>query len=621
MSIRLTTALFSAALALAATFFFLSGMSSRDVIHLYARSSVPDVYQVYESAGPGPSGLKSMPNNYFPRVHGAGTVPVSFPVSEKMYQFRIRPGERPAAITIVKVCLERSLFVTRCIDGGSLPGYIDIAHDAIASVNNGELIVECKSVEPYLQFSPRLVSLLRPPADPPLFFVLSLLGLAAAAFLFCFFYSWVTPLAGLWNLAATWVFLGAALIRGCFFVNYTGGAASDSLLFENYLQSHLFVLPGIRGIVYPLFIAMFPPRATALYLTQLLLGALGSVMVLVLMQSVKTPSRWDILWALAATSIPTLVAMEMVELSESLSLFLVLCILFAFRGIQLHRTSIAVAGLGAGCALLYHTKPQFGFMIVLFALLLIFSKLRSLRAVAAFCAPVLALQLLVTVANVSAGNFRGVTSTLGYSLFDHAQQFLTCPGTDPDPRIQYYCNARAAIGSAGNPTGYTAWVIYPAMHGLQELFPQATAGYARLSFHLIATHPLSYARTVSKSFLDFWIDDVPMVPGVLGGRGANWILPLDRLLRRAIEIAFFLSLFAFLFRRARRIGDDTVFCLAAIFTVFGSAAVQALAESGNEQARFAVPTMPLLPIVAVYLAGIIRECLYNKVGFEGLASS
>jgi hypothetical protein len=412
--------------------------------------------------------------------------------------------------------------------------------------------------------------------------------------------------------------LGAGAIRGAFFAAYQGGFASDSLLFENYLHVHIFVLPGIRGIFYPAFLSLFPLRSTALFAAQSLLGAIGAVIVLELLHSIKRPSRWDILWAVLATSVPTLLAMELVDLSESLSLFLVLVSLMAFRGLQLNKTGVAgVAGLGACCALLYHTKPQFGFTIVLFALAILLTRLRSLPSFAAFCAPVLAMQLLVTVVNSSAGNFRGVTSTLGYSLFDHAQQFLTCPSSDPEPRIQYFCRARAETGTNGNPTGYTAWVIFPSMHGLQELFHQTTAGYASLSFHLIATHPVSYAISVSRSFIDFWIDDVPMAAGVITGPSKKTLLPLDLYLRRAIEVAFALSLVGLLLRRSRQDGDRSVFCFVMLSTVFGSAAVQALAESGNEQARFAVPTMPLLLLVTVYLAGIIRDYSSKKV-FAGL---
>jgi hypothetical protein len=316
--------------------------------------------------------------------------------------------------------------------------------------------------------------------------------------------------------------------------------------------------------------------------------------------------------------------MEVIVLSESFTLFLLLATLLAFRSLQLQGVKVAAAaGLGATCALLYHTKPQFGFVIVLFAMALLFSRLRSFRSIAAFGAPVLALQILVVVIDSSAGNFRGVTSMLGYSLFDHAQQLLTCPSSDSDPHVQYYCQARAAIGNAGAPTGYTAWLIYPAMHGLQESFPEATADYAKLSFRLLAAHPVWYVGSAARSFWDFWTDDVPMVAPVFAGRGANMILALDRFLRRGIEIGFFVSLAALFFERVWRDGDRFFFGAVTALTVLGSATVQALAESGNEQARFAVPTMPLLTIVTVYLAAMIlaREPHYNVVESERPAFS
>jgi hypothetical protein len=605
---RLSIAAISCAvLAAGGAFVLLSGLNSRDVIHLYARSNTPDVYEIFETSGPNFAGQQSAANNYIPRVAKGGTVPVSFPVSSKVYQLRIDPGTQPVPVVIVQLCLERDLFVTHCVEGKYLAGYVDQAHEVALSADDGGLNVESKGGDPYFLLSPRLMAVLQPAADVPLFLVKCLIALAAAVFFFCFFYSWVAPLTGFWNLEATLTFMGAVAIRAYFFANYGRGTVSDSALFENYLHQHLFLMPGIRGILYPSFLALFPPRGTAVFLTQSLLGAVGAVMVLFLLRSMKRASRWDILFALAATSIPTLVVMEAIILSESLAAFLVLAALVAFRSLQLHGFRISVsAGLGAACAMLYHTKPQFGFTILLFAVTLLLAHRRSIGAIVAFGAPVLALQGLVIVINTSAGNFHGVTSTLGYSLFDHAQQLLTCPGSDPDPHIEYYCRARAALGASGNPTSYTAWVIYPAMHELRELFPEVTADYARLSFKLIAAHPVWYAGSAARSFYRFWVDDVPMVPAAIGRRNQNVVLPIDRFLRIGFEVSFFLSFAVLLSRRVRDDRNRLLCFLLTILIVLSSAAVQALAESGIEQARFAVPTMPLMLTAAIFAAGMTR---------------
>jgi hypothetical protein len=619
MPLRLAAALLCAVLAITAAAFLFAGLSSRDILHIYARSSLMDYFQVLET-GPGSNGQKPASNNYFPRVSGAGSVPVSFPVSSNATQIRIYPGYRPTSVAIVRVCLERSFFIDRCIDGAKIAGYIDPGdngqlRNATISTEGRELIVNGTASEPYFQLSPDLVSVLRPAHDLPLLFCLTFLSLVWSAFLFSFFHSWIVPLFRLWSPAATYVFLAAGVIRAIFFSTHPGGAVSDSLLFENYLHTHLFVLPGIRGIFYPAFLSLFPLRSSYLYLTQMLLGAIGAVVVFSIIRSMNKPSRWDLLWALLATSVPTLLAMELIDFSESMSVFLVLVALLAFRGIQQNGASVlAVSGLGAACTLLYHTKPQFGFLIVVFAITILFTSIRSIRTIAAFCAPVLAMQLVVTHVNASAGNFHGVTSTFGYSLFNHAQQFVSCPSADPEPRIQFFCRARAEMGTKESPTSYTAWVIYPSMHELQELFPQTTAGYASLSLHLISGHPVSYAGSVVRSFLKFWIDDVPMVAGIVDGPDRNVILSVDRYLRRAIEFAFFLSLTGLFIPGLGNDRDRRVFCLITLLTIFGSATVQALAESGNEQARFAVPTMPLLLVVTTYLAGILLDRFYTRVG-------
>ena len=110
-------------------------------------------------------------NNYFPRVSGEGTVPVSFPLSSGANQFRIYPGDRPTTVAIVRVCLERSLFINHCIDGATIAGSIDHAHNATISVNNRELIVNGTAPGPYFEVSPKLMTLLRPASDLPLRFV------------------------------------------------------------------------------------------------------------------------------------------------------------------------------------------------------------------------------------------------------------------------------------------------------------------------------------------------------------------------------------------------------------------------------------------------------------------
>jgi hypothetical protein len=97
----------------------------------------------------------------------------------------------------------------------------------------------------------------------------------------------------------------------------------------------------------------------------------------------------------------------------------------------------------------------------------------------------------------------------------------------------------------------------------------------------------------------------------VGHRGEKVILPLDRCLRIGIEVCFLLSLAGLLLTPLR--GDCSLFCVVLILLVLGSATVQALAESGNEQGRFAVPTIPLLMMVTVYLAIRVREGRVERI--------
>ena len=213
--------------------------------------------------------------------------------------------------------------------------------------------------------------------------------------------------------------------------------------------------------------------------------------------------------------------------------------------------------------------------------------------------------------NFSSGNFRGASSTLGYSLFDHAQKIVACPSSSPDPLIRYYCKARAALGPHQDPTAYTAWVIEPAMLTLHEPFFQVTNRYTALSLKLIARRPDLYARTVSNSFVDFWTGDVPMVLSVLLGGGLRQIMiaeaPAERVARDAVALAFFLAMGTALALRIAPDRDGFLFCFLTVTIVMTSSVLQALVESGRETPRFAIPTEPLLIIAIVYLFARIRR--------------
>jgi hypothetical protein len=599
-------------------------MAGQDVIHLYVRSPVTDFYRLYLDTGAGFADREFMSNTFFPTDPADSGPRVNFPLPPQTQGLRIALGEQPGSvIPIVRLCIERSLFVSRCLDGGNLAQYVVRTQEATAAANGNELSVHSSGYRPSVVFGKWLLEVLRPPVDASLFVVRLAIFIAAAAFFFCFFLALLRPMAAWWTRDALLLFAIAAALRALLFALFRPSTVSDSFLYLTYLQSDLFETPGLRGITYPAFLTLFGAHRDALFTVQFLLGAAGSVIVLLLLRSLKRPSRWDLLWALVATSVPALLAMESLILAESLSLFLILVALLIFRWLQANPPSaISTAGLGAACALLAHTKPQFGFMAVLLAAILVIPRFwpkpdwrQSVQRLAAFGAPVLALQFLALTLNFSYGNFRGTSSTLGYSLFDHGQQSIVCPTTSSDPHIRYYCEAQAALPPHGDPYGYTAWVMFPTMHRLQEPFYRATKDYEELSVRLIAQHPRLYVRTVWNSFVGFWTGEIPMVRHFLifGDRDHpalhNFMTKLarvDRLFRDAIELAFFLLIVAAAFRRIPPNRDDILFGALMVTIVMASSILQALVESGRENPRFETPTEPLLTITIVYLVARLR---------------
>lgn len=562
------------AIALFAAAVVAQEFAAQDVVHVYATSSLT---QFYRSTLDGKDGMAA---TYFPREGR-----VNFPLPGATKTLKITLGETPGGlISGVRVCIERGLLVTRCAAGSALVSNI--------SLDQAEL------------------SKLRPSRDLPLFLVHCAFFVLATAFFYAFCYALLQPAFAWWTPDAALVFLAAACERIVFFRFFEPGGVSDSDLFLRYFQFHIFGIPGIRGVVYPAFTTLFSGHNFPLFTVQFLFGSLGAVMVLMMVRSFKRPSRWDMVWALVAASLPVLVAMEGLILSESLSLFLMLAVLLAFRWLQKDRASLtSLAGLGAACALLQNTKPQFSFVPLLLAAAIAFPWRQAPKRLIIFGAPVLGLYLFAGALDYSRGNFLGVSSTLGYSLFDHAQQGIDCRESSSDPHIQYYCEARQALGPNGDPYGYTAWVIFPAMHRLGEPFHVVTERYAALSFHLIAQHPRLYANTVMQSFWTFWTGEIPMVSNLLARSNhpviqkiANIVVPIERWIRDAIVLLFFLAIVAAIVLGIRPDRDAFLFCALMVSIVLISSILQALVESGRENPRFEIPTEPLLTMTIVYVA-------------------
>jgi hypothetical protein len=603
-------------------------LAAQNTLQLYVRTAFLDNYRVSYDTGSGFSSTESMANTVFPSESEHGVARVNFAVPSTSQRLRLELGERPASISIVRICLERSLIVFHCADGADLAAFTEALNDARIATNRRELDFISTGSNPSVVFKNEMIRSVQPRNSALLWSVRVTLFLTAALFLFCAFVALLRPVA-LWlspdaAFDAAFVVGAAAALRATFYHFYQPGTVSDSDWFLRYLQFHIYGQPGSRGIVYPIFTTLWEPSRDTLFAAQFFLGVISGVLALLLLRSFKRASRWDILWALLATSLPVLIGMETIVLSESLSLFLILSALLALRGLMENpRSGIAVAGLGCWCAMLYHTKPQFGFVIPLCAIAMAFpawwpteNGRAAVRRTVRFLVPVAALQVLAMTLNFTSGNFLGTSSMLGYSVFNHGQQYLSCPPVDADPRVRFYCDARAALGPNAATTSYTAWVIYPAIHQLNEPFYRVTEDYLRLSLHVIAQHPARYPTQVLTSFIDFWTSEVPMTrnlylagnqnyPGL--GRFMQGLLPAERRIREAIAAVYFVLLLAVIGKRAWPSGKGTVFWVVITGILIGSSVLQAIVESSPENSRYAVPTEPLVWIGVVYSTVLLRS--------------
>ena len=147
------------------------------------------------------------------------------------------------------------------------------------------------------------------------------------------------------------------------------------------------------------------------------------------------------------------------------------------------------------------------------------------------------------------------------------------------------------------------------MHRLGEPFHVVTEHYAALSFQLIAQHPRLYANTVLRSFWTFWTGEIPMVANLLSRSNSpivqtltNAVVPVERWMRDAIVLLFFIAILAAIVLGIRPDRDAYLFCAVMVGIVLISSVLQALVESGRENPRFEIPTEPLLTMTIVYVA-------------------
>ena len=376
---------------------------------------------------------------------------------------------------------------------------------------------------------------------------------------------------------------------------------------------------GTRVPGYPAFLALLGVDASRVYLGQLCLGWLITMMLFVWGWQATRRTLVAVIVAAGYTLVPGLFLFEANLLTETLTAFLLvlgfLLLVPLERRRGAARTLSALAlGLVAGAV---------GLVRILFYPMAVWLapfvwaagkgawQGRMVRT-ALFLVTALAL-LLGWVAFIDASyGFLAPTTMGGYNLVQHAGVFFEyLPDEDAAIRDTYLKYRNARLAERGDQTN-TIWEAIPELTKVSGLgFYDLSREMQRLSLQLIREHPDLYLRNVVQGWVGFWKAPVYWDATHAATPLAAAVLRLWGLAGRAATLAanglfLLLSLWVLLrFRRYRELLADRLWLAPWGFVWFTSVA-QTVMDHGDNP-RFMVPLQAVVFFsVAVGLEAILR---------------
>jgi hypothetical protein len=379
--------------------------------------------------------------------------------------------------------------------------------------------------------------------------------------------------------------------------------------------------PARRTPGYPAFLLLTGGDARSVVAAQMVLGLLTSVALFLI--ALRMSARPGVAFAAAAAydlSVQQLF-LEAVVLTEPLTTFLLasmtLLLLATLARLREGRRALAMAaGVGLLGVAAIMVRPQFLYLALLLPLLVVYAAsglrwptLRSAVHAALIAAPiVLGLFAWGKVVQGKTGHFTMSTQS-GFGLVNHSVNFIELAppefSTVRDILLRHRAERIAAAGHAGN----TIWYAWPEIQQATGWsLPEASRQLQRMSAQMFAEHPMRYAASVARPWVEFWT--VPMIwdpariePAWLRAP-LEWVWAVEHKIVRLANLAFvLLSAAVLVFPRVRRAVrwdlDASVIALLA----FGSSVLQALADRGAGS-RYGVTLQAL--VVLVVLVSIVR---------------
>ena len=379
--------------------------------------------------------------------------------------------------------------------------------------------------------------------------------------------------------------------------------------------------PARRTPGYPAFLLLTGGDPRSVVAAQMALGLLTSAMLFLI--ALRMGSRPGVAFAAGAAydlSVQQLFVEAAVITEPLTTCLLATMTLLLLATLARLREGRHTAALATGVGLLglatIMVRPQFLYLVLLLPLLVAYAAsglrwptLRSAVHAALVAAPiVLGLFTWGKVVQAKTGHFTMSTQS-GFGLVNHSVEFIELAppefATVRDILLRHRAERVAAAGHAGN----TIWYAWPEIQQATGWsLPEASRQLQRMSMKMFSEHPMRYAASVARPWVEFWTVPVIWDPTALKPVWLRAPLELvwavEHKIVRLTNLAFVLLCAAVLvLPRVRRAVRWDLDASAIALLVFGSSVLQALADRGAGS-RYAVTLQAL--VVLLVLVSLCR---------------
>jgi hypothetical protein len=431
-----------------------------------------------------------------------------------------------------------------------------------------------------------------------------------------------------WNRAAfgllAILLVSGALLRMALYAYYEPVAYPDTSTYfqaaDDLVNGNLRLSEGRRTPGYPLIVALSGSSPERIFIFQLLEGLICSVLLFVI--ALRITHRPDVAFAIGLLYSLNLqqLFLEATLLSETTAtlalLGVVLALILTYRGRPIAPMRLTVVGLLAGVAIL--VRPQFVFLLVVCPAFVAVAYRRMgaplssiFKGVAYVGIPAYGTVFSWCVFVFLNTGYFTITTQSGLSLVNHSVGFVELASdrfaTIREILLKYRPITLAEKGHFGG----TGWAAVPEIRAATGMsLPEISAEFQRMSIQLFIEHPLLYARSVARSWIDFWAAPLIWEPNKFSLSGLRGFLQtlwsIEQFLLRMANLTFVILCAAtVLVPGLRRTLGHNGSLVSIALIILASSVVQALAEFGAS-ARYATTIESLVLLVVLAITATAR---------------